>query len=116
MGLFALIHLQPRVCVCPLVDQSSPMGAMFFMILQLLGISDEIDRLRHIDVDEGGIYRRCEAANSLVDPVRMPIAGSPILERFQFGKSFPGHRTPARKEHLCLNKSPTLRPKLLARV
>lgn len=60
------------------------------------------------------IHCRNGAANSLVDPERMPIAGLPILERFQFGKSFPGYRALARKEHLCLNKSPTSRPKLFA--
>jgi len=60
------------------------------------------------------IYCRRGAANLLVDPERMPIAGLPILECGQFGKSFSGHRALAGKKHLYLNKSPILRPKLFA--
>lgn len=74
----------------------------------------KIESINAVYAGKGVIYCRRGAANSLVDPERMPIAGLPILERFQFGKSFPGYRALARKEHLCLNKSPTSRPKLFA--
>lgn len=74
----------------------------------------KIESIIAVYAGKGVIYCQRGAANSLVDSERMPIAGLPILERFQFGKSFPGYRALARKEHLCLNKSPTLRPKLFA--